>query len=140
MICYAVIDTNVLVSALLSGNDDAATVQVVRRLLCGEIVPVFSKEIVREYREVLCRAKFGFSPGVVERLISSVERDGILLDPTASDVTLPDMKDLPFYEVVLEKRKETDAAYLVTGNIKHFPVRPFIVTPRELLDILAGSN
>ncbi|MBQ9879730.1 MAG: putative toxin-antitoxin system toxin component, PIN family [Clostridia bacterium] len=140
MICYAVIDTNVLVSALLSGNDDAATVQVVRRLLCGEIVPVFSKEIVREYREVLCRAKFGFSPDAVDRLISSLETDGIFIEPSASGVTLPDMKDLPFYEVVLEKRKETDAAYLVTGNIKHFPVRTFIVTPRELLDILAGSS
>lgn len=44
------------------------------------------------------------------------------------------MKDLPFYEVVLEKRN--DEAYLVTGNIKHFPAKPFIVTPRELLTIL----
>lgn len=44
------------------------------------------------------------------------------------------MKDLPFYEVVLEKRD--DNTYLVTGNIKHFPKEPFVVTPRELLDIL----
>ena len=47
---------------------------------------------------------------------------------------LPDMKDLPFYEVVMEKRD--DNAYLVTGNIKHFPKEPFIVTARELLEIL----
>lgn len=45
-----------------------------------------------------------------------------------------DMNDAPFYEVVLEKRD--DNAYLVTGNIKHFPKEPFIVTPRELLSIL----
>lgn len=45
-----------------------------------------------------------------------------------------DMNDAPFYEVVLEKRD--DNAYLVTGNIKHFPKEPFIVTPRELLNIL----
>jgi hypothetical protein len=44
------------------------------------------------------------------------------------------MKDVPFYEVVLEKR--TEDAFLVTGNIKHFPNDPFIVTPRELLNIL----
>lgn len=48
--------------------------------------------------------------------------------------TNPDMKDVPFYEVVLEKWD--DDAYLVTGNIKHFPKEPYIVTPRELLDIL----
>lgn len=47
---------------------------------------------------------------------------------------LPDMKDLPFYEVVMEKRK--DGAYLVTGNIKYFPKAPFIVTPRELIELL----
>ena len=50
---------------------------------------------------------------------------------------IPDMKDVPFYEVVLEKRN--DNAYLVTGNIKHFPKEPFIVTPRELLDILNNN-
>lgn len=41
MICYAVIDTNVLVSALLSGNETAATVQIVGKLINGEIIPVY---------------------------------------------------------------------------------------------------
>ena len=49
MICYVVIDTNVLVSALTSIHADAATVQLVSRLLSGEIVPVYSDEIIREY-------------------------------------------------------------------------------------------
>ena len=44
------------------------------------------------------------------------------------------MKDLPFYEVVLEKRDKD--AYLVTGNIKHFPKEFFIVTASQMLDIL----
>ena len=71
---------------------------------------------------------------MIEYLMSAVEKYGILVDPSPSGITLPDMKDLPFYEVVLEKRN--DEAYLVTGNIKHFPAKPFIVTPRELLTIL----
>ena len=45
-----------------------------------------------------------------------------------------DMKDLPLYEVVLEK--QDDYAYLVTGNMKHFPKKPFIVTANEFLLIL----
>ena len=53
MICYAVIDTNVLVSALLSSKDDAATVQVLGKMLNGEIIPVYSNVITKEYREVL---------------------------------------------------------------------------------------
>lgn len=47
---------------------------------------------------------------------------------------LPDMKDLPFYEVVVEK--QVDGAFLVTENMKHFPAKPFIVTAKEFLDIL----
>ena len=37
---YAVIDTNVFVSALLSSHSDAATVQLVQRMIEGEIVPL----------------------------------------------------------------------------------------------------
>ncbi len=134
MICYAVIDTNVIVSALLSSKDDSATVQVLGRVICGAVIPVYSNAITKEYREVLSRKRFGFSKEIVEYLLSAIEKYGILVDPSPSGLVLPDMKDLPFYEVVLEKRD--DETYLVTGNIKHFPQEPFIVTPRELLDIL----
>ena len=138
MICYAVVDTNVLVSALLSKKDDAATVQVLSKVISGEIIPVYSNLVAKEYREVLARKKFGFSADLVEYLISAIEKYGLLLDPSPSGISLPDMKDLPFYEVVLEKRD--NETYLVTGNIKHFPKEPFIVTPRELLDILMDKT
>lgn len=138
MICYAVIDTNVLVSALLSSKDDSATVQIVGHLICGTIIPIYSNAIVKEYREVLSRKKFGFSSEAVDYLLSAIEKYGILVEPCPSGMVLPDMKDLPFYEVVLEKR--SDDAYLVTGNIKHFPQEPFIVTPRELLDIFENCK
>jgi len=45
---------------------------------------------------------------------------------------------LPFYEVVLDKRE--DGAYLVTGNLKHFPRESFIVTAREMLELLDGKS
>ncbi len=134
MICYAVIDTNVLVSAMLSSKCDAATVLVVERMLAGEIIPVYSKEIIAEYRGVLTRKKFGFDTGLVNYLVSSIEKYGIFVEPEKQDVVLPDMKDLPFYEVVMQKRD--DNAYLVTGNIKHFPVEPFVVTPAKLIEII----
>ena len=137
MTCCTVIDTNVLVSALLSSKDDTATVQVLAKAISGEIIPVYSNAITKEYREVLSRKKFGFSGELIEYLLSAIEQYGILVDSSPSGITLPDMKDVPFYEVVLEKRD--DGAYLVTGNIKHFPKEPYIVTPRELLDILNNN-
>jgi predicted nucleic acid-binding protein len=48
---------------------------------------------------------------------------------------LPDPKDAIFYQVVLEKHKTGDA-YLVTGNIRHFPIKPFIVTPKEMCTLI----
>ena len=47
----------------------------------------------------------------------------------------PDPDDAVFYEIVMEARKDVNA-YLVTGNLKHFPEKPFIVTPKEMIEIL----
>lgn len=134
MICCAVFDTNVLVSALISNHSDAATVQLVTRMICGNIIPVYSNEIMDEYREVLSRKKFKFDPSMIVYILSAIEKYGILVEPSVTGTVLPDMKDLPFYEVVMEK--QNDDTYLVTGNLKHFPKEKFIVTPRQLLDIL----
>ena len=134
MKCYSVIDTNVIVSALISSHEDAATVQVVGRMLSGEVIPLFNEEILNEYNEVLRRKRFHFSEDAVRILIDVMEKFGMAVNPSPSGEILPDMKDLPFYEVVLEKRSDT--AYLVTGNIRHFPKKPFVVTAREFLDIL----
>lgn len=134
MTCYAVIDTNVLVSALLSSYDDAATVLVVGKLFSGEVIPLFSDEILKEYNEVLRRAKFHFSEQTVSMLIQTIEKYGERVVPSPTGELLSDIKDLPFYEVVVEK--QDDEAYLVTGNMKHFPAKPFIVTATEFLDIL----
>lgn len=70
--------------------------------------------------------------------MSALEKYGVRIEPSATGVILPDMKDLPFYEVVMEKR-EADA-YLVTGNLKHFPSEAYIVTARQMLDILDGKK
>ena len=134
MTYYAVIDTNVLVSALLSSHENAATVQVVSRLFSGDVIPVFSDDILAEYNEVLRRKKFNFSEDVVRTLLDTITSIGESITPSPSGEDLPDMKDLPFYEVVLEK--EADNAYLITGNIKHFPDKPNILTAREFLTIL----
>ncbi len=134
MTYYAVIDTNVLVSALLSSHDDAATVLVVGKLFSGEVIPLFSDDILKKYNEVLRRTKFHFSEETVSILLQTIEKYGERVVPTSTGELLPDMKDLPFYKVVVEKQE--DDAYLVTGNMKHFPAKPFIVTAKEFLDIL----
>ena len=48
---------------------------------------------------------------------------------------MPDPDDAVFYEIVMEARKNVDA-YLVTGNLKHFPEEAFVVTPAEMVEII----
>ena len=136
MAYYAVIDTNVLVSAMLKWSSVPGN--VLELAFSGTIVPVFNKQILKEYREVLSRPKFHFTKEIVATIVSEIERLGLCVDAEEVDIIMPDPTDRVFYEVVMEKRK-TDDAYLVTGNLKHFPEEPFIVTPRQMLEIIAQA-
>ena len=46
---------------------------------------------------------------------------------------------MKYYAVIDTNVLEVEDAYLVTGNIKHFPTKPFIVTPRQMLDIILSA-
>ena len=130
---YVGIDTNVLVSAVLKSHSVPGS--IVELAFDGPIIPILNEAIEKEYREVLSRPKFHLPEDLIEGIMSTFHKRAIYVDAEHLDVELPDPKDLVFYEVVMEERKEEEA-YLVTGNIRHFPNRPFIVTPREMLDII----
>ncbi len=130
---YAVIDTNVLVSAMLKWTSVPGT--ILEFAFSGTIIPVLNDKIVAEYREVLMRDKFHLTKEIVDDVIQTLEEQGEYIDTDNMDYELPDMKDVIFYAIVMEKRKDEDA-YLVTGNIKHFPREHYVVTPKEMMDII----
>lgn len=129
---YAVIDTNVFVSALFTSNVEAATVKVLTAMLQGRIVPLYNEEIFDEYIEVLNRTKFHFSPSTVNQYLKIIRKMGISAERIHSNENFPDLDDAVFYEVALSK----EDAYLVTGNTKHFPKSPIVVTPAEMVKLL----
>ena len=131
---YAVVDTNVIVSALITKNPQSPPNLVLREMLDGKIIPLYHDDIIEEYREVLSRTKFHLKEETIQKVINSIISNGIEVNPTPTGEILIDMDDLVFYEVAMEKRD--DDAYLVTGNQKHYPVKDFIVTPSEMLSIL----
>lgn len=135
---YAVIDTNVLVAALLTKNNDSATVNVLEAIADGRITPLYHKDMLVEYAEVLGRKKFKLNQDMVSVLIKMIIKYGVEIFPKPTGEILIDMDDLIFYEVAMEKRDED--SYLVTGNKKHYPVRDFIVTPTEMINILNNSG
>lgn len=135
---YAVIDTNVLVSAMLKFQSIPG--QIVKEALLGTVIPLLCDEIVAEYREVLVRPKFKFDQETIDVFIDGIVDRGIFVDAVSIEEVIPDPKDIVFYEVVTEERREYDEAYLVTGNIKHFPVKSFVVTPKEMADIINSRH
>lgn len=130
---YAVIDTNVLVSALLKNG--SVPWQVAEEALHGDIIPVVNDEILSEYEDVLNRPKFRFDKRAVKVLLDEFRNRAVFAEAGLIEDVIPDEKDVVFYAVLMEKRKEEEA-YLVTGNLKHFPVRTYVVTPKEMLDII----
>lgn len=122
---HAVIDTNVLVSALLSKSTTSTIRQLISSILDGKIVTLYHSEIITEYQEVLSRDKFRFAPELVEAMISVIKEHGIDSERIPYDAIMPDEDDRIFYEVALSK----EDAYLVTCNQKHFPKTPIVVTP-----------
>ncbi|MCM1027877.1 MAG: putative toxin-antitoxin system toxin component, PIN family [Roseburia sp.] len=130
----AVIDTNVIISVLLTRNRESATYRVLQAVLDGRITPLYHLEILAEYKEVAHRPKFHIHEEDIDVILEAIETFGIEVQPSPTGEIIPDMDDLIFYEVVMEKRE--DDAYLVTGNIRHFPAKKFIVTPAEMMAII----
>ena len=134
---YAVIDTNVLVSAFLKEN--SIPDEVLQLALDGPIIPLLNIDILNEYKEVLLRDKFSFDKNIIETFLIELSKRAIFLDRTIVNEMFIDKDDAVFYEIVMNARNSTDA-YLITGNTKHFPKEPFIVTPREMLDIINNAG
>lgn len=129
---FAVIDTNVIVSALLAKTDDTPPAQVLMHLLNGDFVPVFSGDIILEYLQILKRKhKYVFEDAYVEELVWAIKQRGIEMTPTGIHEGVKDEKDYVFYEVAIAKEE----TYLVTGNLKHFPQNPIVVSPKEFLKL-----
>lgn len=124
-----VIDTNVVVSALMSPNGKPANILNLVTDLTLQVC--YSQKILAEYTEVLNRPRFKFSYKDRNNFIQGTQQSGLLVNPPVSNILLPDEDDRCFYDVA-----NFSDAILITGNIKHYPSAHFIVTPSEFLTLL----
>lgn len=138
MTVYAVVDTNVIVSSLLTSNRDSPTIAIVESIREGRIVPLYSRYLLSEYREVLGRSKFSLPENVCEGLLSLFMQRGKHIEPTQVDVDLPDTDDAPIFLITMETRDLE--SYLVTGNVKHYPPLDYVVTPKRMMEILQKAK
>jgi len=126
-----VLDTNVLVSALLTPFGGPG--QILELINSGKLEILLDNRIYSEYREVLSRDKFGIPPHVQDIVLERLSRKALWISPGPLSLKLPDASDVMFVEVAVSGR----AGAIVTGNKKHFPRNRMsgisILSPKQLL-------
>ena len=128
-----VIDTNVVVSALISSAGNPA--KILNMVFNEDIQIYYSQEILDEYREVLSRKHFNFRPEIQTGILDAIEEAGFMVNPAVSSIPLPDERDRIFYDATVESN-----ALLITGNARHFPDKAFIVTPTHFISMIDAEN
>ncbi|MCL2830380.1 MAG: putative toxin-antitoxin system toxin component, PIN family [Betaproteobacteria bacterium] len=121
-----VLDTNILVSALLSPLGKPA--KIYKMFLAGTLDLVISVEIFAEYQEVLRRPRLKIPAADLETVLAAIGQYGEMIAPLPGSDAMIDEDDRIFYDAA-----KSAGAYLVTGNTKHYPGEAFIFTPAEFL-------
>ena len=120
-----VLDTNVLLSALLTPNRKASA--ILDNVLNGNIEIYYNENIISEYKEVLSRRKFAISKNQISAIISFIRMKGIyVFDYTKSNKPFEDTSDKVFYDIAISKD-----SILVTGNLIHFPKHKKVMSVTE---------
>ena len=135
---FAVLDTNVLISAALAHNKYSIPYSVFRGVVERRFVPLVDDNIVREYWEVFSRPKFSFMQETINDIVGNTIKFAINQPVPPSGIELPDCDDVVFYDVA--RAHQDKGAYLVTGNLKHFPNCGFAVSPRDFMNIITPNK
>ena len=135
---FAVLDTNVLISAALAHNKYSIPYSVFRGVVERRFVPLVDDNIVREYWEVFSRPKFSFMQETINDIVGNTIKFAINQPVPPSGIELPDSDDVVFYDVA--RAHQDKGAYLVTGNLKHFPNCGFAVSPRDFMNIITPNK
>ena len=123
-----VIDTNVLVSSIITPSGKSA--MIMRMFFSGAIQATFSQPIIDEYKRVLSYEKLGIAEETKTDIIDAILELGSIIEPSVSSFSIADESDRIFYDTAKES-----GGILITGNIKHYPDEPFIMTPSDFVAV-----
>jgi len=124
-----VVDTNVIVSALINSNEIPA--KILSLIISGKVILLYDNRIIFEYTDVLSREEFGFPKEIINDMIGYFNHAGEFVNPEYIKKKFTDETDKKFYEVY----KSGEAEFLITGNIKHYPKEEKIVTPKDFIQL-----
>jgi putative PIN family toxin of toxin-antitoxin system len=132
-----VIDTNVLVAAVLSPYGPPAA--ILRSVLTGRVTACFDQRILAEYRDVLTRGRLGLDSDRVAAILEDIEANGERVLPAPLRLDLPHPADGMFVEVTAASQ----AGCIVTGNLRYFPTDRLqgvqVLPPRAFIEEFLGK-
>jgi len=129
-----VLDTNIIVSAALSSEGNPAN--IIKLIAVNENMQIYySPAILDEYKKVLSYERLNLSEEKQIRAINLIEKNGVCVQPETSDIPMPDESDRIFYDTA-----KAINAYLVTGNLKHYPEETQIVMPARFVEIFGKGE
>lgn len=138
MTFYTIIDTNVIVSSMLTKNKYSPTYIILNEVFNGNLIPFYSSETFQEYEDVLYRPKFDIDKNQIKTILETIAILGCKINTTNRNIYLIDPKDIPFYALLLDIEKFN--SYLITGNKRHFPDKINIVSPNEFLNVINNRS
>ena len=130
---FAVLDTNVLVSAVISSS--GYPYDILRLIQSGNVIPIYDERMLNEYKEVFHYDKLKISEETFQQTFTLILKSGLLIqDVETTKAQLLDQSDIPFFEV--KESSEEFNSVLVTGNLRHYPEQRDIITPKEFILLL----
>jgi len=128
-----VLDTNIIISSVISAKGNPSAIM---ELVSAQVIHAYyNDEILDEYKRVLAYERLKIEPNKQAEIIEKIKEVGIFITASASTVPLPDESDRIFYDTARDAE-----AILITGNIKHYPNEPFIMTPANYWNELIESE
>jgi len=124
-----VLDTNIIVSAALSSEGNPA--KIIKLVSVDDNIKIYySPAILDEYKKVLSYERLNLPDEKQTRAVNLIKKNGICVQPETSEIPMPDESDRIFYDTA-----KAINAYLLTGNLKHYPEDPQIVTPARFIEV-----
>lgn len=124
MATKVILDTNIILSSVL--NEKGHPAKIFELFLDKKIKIYYTDEIIEEYKEVLSRERFGIPREKIGYIINVIRKIGVIGNPVTSSFPMEDESDRIFFDTAFAV-----SAWLITGNIKHYPAKDFIITPAD---------
>ncbi len=137
-----VVDTNVVVSGIITGKLDSPTARILDRMLTGAFPFLLSLELLAEYSDVLrrpqLRRRHGFDDEEIDALLTEITLNGIVREPERLESVDSNPGDTHVWSLLATQA----GALLVTGDellLANPPAWASVVRPRRFLE-LSGSE